>query len=835
MDEKAVEYFYNKMGGEKYFGGSLNALKNELRKEGAVDYLYEKMGGQDFFGGSVESFKKELGFNLPTKNVPSSTPITSTTPNEDIKGSGDRFLPEGTFGDIINSIPVIGELIDDMYGSSLRGLAKRDLVNASTSLFGTAQENITDEQIQDLVNASKKQKEIGQSDEFTEFMDKGGLNTWEGWKSFGKNFFKITPELMTESVLSMLNTSTMAAGLAGAAATGATSAAIGTSLGPVGTAIGGTGGMISGGYFAATTLLEGTLRYTELLEEEMKKSNLNFEDVGDVRKFLSDTELLGELKTRALAAGLTIGIISTLTAKLAGTAGLKTATRTGSKFRAAGNLAAVEFVGESAGEAAARVVAGQDFDITETLLEGFGSGPGAILAVSKAGLKKGSYKINNGEVTRKELSEFIQNASPEQLKGAKIDIQSDEFLKQEFKNKLKSNTEASGKSLPPKEEALDIEGAGETPSTLEIISSEEANSIFEEGEKNGWDLSTTLDKLGIIEEDKKRILDENITSTTINEDEITYEDKKGRPCKPKAKLGLKTSKFTKNGKWKILKEFKGASHERGGIDIEVGNGGIKMSGKNGKFEAKFGLVIAANGLVLGGDPPIKGQATTQDSIDIYNNSLQVLNYYLNNPNYINSGLEGEEKAFAGIKNHNPIEMKPKSLLSQIEKDILNDNEGDTVLAEILHTGNIPDYLKPIYAKPKPRPNINVQSIPGGQINPDLNLGDLSFISQYRDVSGDTISKQKYNNRLINADAIETQNTGRVLGERERLMDMAIKMNSTQNKEDMIKNNVGNKIESVRDNTGSVKYFEIDRNSGKRKEISAELYKKLRQYYKSIKS
>jgi hypothetical protein len=82
----------------------------------------------------------------------------------------------------------------------------------------------------------------------------------------------------------------------------------------------------------------------------------------------------------------------------------------------------------------------------------------------------------------------------------------------------------------------------------------------------------------------------------INESEITYTDENGKPC---AAMGLKPSKFQKGGKWEIIKEFKGKSHAQGGIDIEIGKGGIKMSNKQGKFEAKFGLVIAANGLVMG--------------------------------------------------------------------------------------------------------------------------------------------------------------------------------------------------------------------------------------------
>jgi hypothetical protein len=80
---------------------------------------------------------------------------------------------------------------------------------------------------------------------------------------------------------------------------------------------------------------------------------------------------------------------------------------------------------------------------------------------------------------------------------------------------------------------------------------------------------------------------------TINESEITYTDEEGNLC---AKEGLKSDKFTKGGKWEIIKEFKGASHERGGIDIEIGNGNIKMTGKQGQIKAKFGLVINSNSI-----------------------------------------------------------------------------------------------------------------------------------------------------------------------------------------------------------------------------------------------
>lgn len=72
---------------------------------------------------------------------------------------------------------------------------------------------------------------------------------------------------------------------------------------------------------------------------------------------------------------------------------------------------------------------------------------------------------------------------------------------------------------------------------------------------------------------------------------------------PSLKDGGRSDNFTTGGTWEILKEFKGASHARGGINIEIGNGGIRMSGKDKEFKAAHGLVIAASGLIMPDDKP----------------------------------------------------------------------------------------------------------------------------------------------------------------------------------------------------------------------------------------
>jgi len=69
----------------------------------------------------------------------------------------------------------------------------------------------------------------------------------------------------------------------------------------------------------------------------------------------------------------------------------------------------------------------------------------------------------------------------------------------------------------------------------------------------------------------------------------------GNGSGPKAKDGAQFG-FTPGSRWKIIKDFKGKSHDQGGIDINISKNGIKMSGKNGNFEAKKGCIINSKSL-----------------------------------------------------------------------------------------------------------------------------------------------------------------------------------------------------------------------------------------------
>lgn len=106
----------------------------------------------------------------------------------------------------------------------------------------------------------------------------------------------------------------------------------------------------------------------------------------------------------------------------------------------------------------------------------------------------------------------------------------------------------------------------------------------------------------------------------------------GKPC---MKVGGKTG-FTTGGDWEVIKDFKGSSHEQGGIDIAIGDGTISMSGKQGSIKAENGVVVPGDTVTDGekkdntkyiADPKefkIREQAYN-DSLALHQHSMDVRN------------------------------------------------------------------------------------------------------------------------------------------------------------------------------------------------------------------
>lgn len=187
----------------------------------------------------------------------------------------------------------------------------------------------------------------------------------------------------------------------------------------------------------------------------------------------------------------------------------------------------------------------------------------------------------------------------------------------------------------------------------------------------------------------------------------------------KAEDGMRFG-FTPGGKWDIIKEFRGASHERGGIDISIGEDGINITGKNGIYKAENGLVIGSDSLFE----------------DIYSNNLnenpewdsafqqqELIQNELSNPQqqYVSDAssaqqnvLLNSETPYIEVSPTQPINSQPIEQQVQPEQVLLS-SQSQTMMPVTPQSQN-PPITPPNYNTNVPKPNGAGQPTgSGGQI------------------------------------------------------------------------------------------------------------------------
>lgn len=407
---------------------------NSLYNQGLESSILSSDTSVDLFKTAWNE-KKKAGSQLESVDLELETVDISPEITEE-----DYFT--GGFGDALRGfdsiVPLgLGDWIDDM----ARGVA-------SGYYQGVASENAadlllrgsgaTEEDIYSYIEANKNAQKYGSSAEMQEYQkiyEENGSGFWGVVKGIASTGGTILPELIVSSMTSMAsNTDALAAGGA-AVATGATYGGVtGAAAGGVGAvpgAIAGAAASIPYAFGAASTALEMGATFSELLQEELGDSDMSSENVRDI---LEDPEKMDSIRNKAIARGVTIGVIDAFTGKLAGGVGAKVLTKGGaaasaaSKARKIGSVAAaggVEAVGGSTGEATARLLIGQDMDISEIALEGLAEVPGGIKDIVSARFSKPTYKINGEKVNVSEINNVIDNFTLEQIQSTKIDMKND--------------------------------------------------------------------------------------------------------------------------------------------------------------------------------------------------------------------------------------------------------------------------------------------------------------------------------------------------------------------------------------------------------------------------
>ena len=352
---------------------------------------------------------------------------------------GDRFDEDGEVinlardfgevGELVESIPFFGDLIDDIYGSAKAGWAQGQTVDDALALFAGG-EDTDPETIQkyiDAVDKSRNQPVSQEMQDFNQIYEESGGGTWGFIKAIAQNP-SVGPTTIVSSMVAMLNP----ASAAGAGVGAGTGAAIGSAATPIGTGV----GAVSGAFAGAGGVLETGSSFTEFLQEALEEKGLEFNEEG-IAEVLGDEDTLASIRGRSAARGGVIAIIDGLTGGLAGKAATATAKNAKRLAKLKGTLAAtaVEGAGGGIGEASARLAVGQELDAREIGLEIVGEF-GVGVGIAKAAFKQPAYEINGQRVKAKEI-EAVLEKSPEL--ASTLDVTNDKKLQDRVNETISDN------------------------------------------------------------------------------------------------------------------------------------------------------------------------------------------------------------------------------------------------------------------------------------------------------------------------------------------------------------------------------------------------------------
>jgi hypothetical protein len=369
----------------------------------------------------------------------------------------------GTFGDVLRKIdqfsPIdVGDFIDDQARAIASGFKQGELSeNASDLLLRGA--NASDEDIESYLEALRESQKYGASDEFMEFQ-KIYQKNGEGFLGFvlgiAQTSQSVIPEILLNSFAAMLANKdsryAFEATVLGGAGIGGASGSAG---GPAGIAAGASVGAVGSlpyAFAASGTALEVGATFSELLLEEAGDRELTKEVITEI---LNDEEAYKRIRNKAIARGLTIGVIDAITGKMGsrfttgiltkgGTQSVKQATKKDILKSIMGS-SLIEGAGGSIGEATARALIGQDMDIAEIGLEGIAEVPGSAISFAQTALSSPTYKVNGEFVEREVIDDLISTMTLDEIAQGNIEISNDysgmEFKLQEKIKKLKTEAD----------------------------------------------------------------------------------------------------------------------------------------------------------------------------------------------------------------------------------------------------------------------------------------------------------------------------------------------------------------------------------------------------------
>ena len=376
---------------------------------------------------NAESGNEGTGFNLETgSSEPRDASDFDNTQEKDT--AFERQFGKNEFTDFFG----------DIYRAWDAGTEAGGSVNEAFDIYKGKE--ATDEEVYDFLEKSRKIEEKGQTDEMIALSEKQAQLKKEGYNgvsAFFLGWWDNPTAMLQYSVQSLsqmgraLFDSEEVAGTAAAAsgaaalAGGGTGAALTAWAGPgalFGAGAGAIAGSIGGFFGGLSGAMETGMTTAALIQEEAVKEGLDWGNLSDkerfdyIRNLQNDTEKFNDLKSKAVARGVTIGAIDGIVGAASGGIGSAAFKSVAAGSRSAlanaarvGATATLETAGGMISEVAGQAAAGQEFNLEEILIEGFADKTFTGASIIQSAIQGGpKYSLNGQKMNGKEFSDALK-------------------------------------------------------------------------------------------------------------------------------------------------------------------------------------------------------------------------------------------------------------------------------------------------------------------------------------------------------------------------------------------------------------------------------------------
>lgn len=403
---------------------------------------------------NVESQAEDMGSNLASG---------LSEPRD--AGDFEKTQEENTYIEDVFGKNFFTDFLGDLARAGGSGWTAGSSVNEAFDIYKGKE--ATDEEIYDFLEKSREIESQGMTDEMISLSETMARRQQEGYNGVTSFLLGLwdNPSAMlqyaamsTAQMVRALGDSEEVVGTAAAGAgvgagtgagIGAAAGAIGGPLAGITAGAGAISGAIGGFMGGLSGAMETGLTTVDLIKDAAVEDGLDWQNLTDkqrfdyIRKIQNDETKFDDIRSKAIARGLTIGAIDAVTGAVSSGAGsvasraISTTTKSALAGAArVGTSAVIESAGGMTSEFLGQKAAGQDFNLEEIMIEGLADKTFTAISIAKAA-KSGSpkYTLNGQKMNGKQFMEAMEIMDDDAYVKADIKVENSPAVKSVVDNR----------------------------------------------------------------------------------------------------------------------------------------------------------------------------------------------------------------------------------------------------------------------------------------------------------------------------------------------------------------------------------------------------------------